>query len=165
MLGDVSRLQFALLQKKLTTLFRKVPDHCTVLVDRDVQFVELCLEFLRFSDVLELRLKLAEHSLNDCLLSATQLLLFLCRGNLSQRGVILAREDELEDRSLLGLVDAVSAEAGGFFGLHFGLANEAQAAQIPETEHMCLIVLVLPHPLLVEPNLVEEEPGDIIRSY
>ena len=80
-----------MLYEKSTALLRKVPDHCTVLVDRGVQFVELCLKFCQLSDALELRLKLAEHSLNDFLLSATQPLLFLCPGNRSQCGVVLTR--------------------------------------------------------------------------
>gem|GEM_PF-1254177 len=59
---------------------------------------------------MELRLKLTEHSFDDFLSSATQQLLFLCRGNRSQCGVVPACEEEFEGRDLLGLVDLVSAE-------------------------------------------------------
>lgn len=102
-LGDIRRLKFVVLHKRLTALFRKIPDHCTAPVDRGVQFVEPCRKFCRLSDAVEFRLKLAKHSLDDFLPSATQLLLFLRRGNHSKHGVTLAREQGLESRDLLGI--------------------------------------------------------------
>ena len=82
--------------EELAALFREAPDHRAVLVNCAVQLAELRRKFCRLSNVLELRLKLAEHPLDDFLPSAAQPLLLLWRGNRSQRGVVFAREKEFE---------------------------------------------------------------------
>src|SRR5690606_25194040 len=92
-LGAIRRLKLVVLSEQLTTLFREAPNHRAVLFDCAVQLAELVRKFCRLSDVLELRLKLAEHPLNDFLSSTAQPPLLLCRGYGSQGGVVFARKE------------------------------------------------------------------------